>query len=176
MYGKCGCLWYSENVFNNIRKEDVISWNAMIGAYAQHGESLKALQLVEQMQEKGVTPDTITIISFLNAMSHTGLLYEAYRCISLMVHSFGIAPSVDHYICIMDSIRRTGKMEEVECFIRCMPFQPKTISYMSFLGACRSSINVEHGKFAAKHMSELDPENAGPYVSLSNIYASIVEE
>jgi hypothetical protein len=37
------CLGYSETVFNGIRKEDVISWNAMIGAYAQHGESLKAL-------------------------------------------------------------------------------------------------------------------------------------
>lgn len=176
MYGKCGCLEVSQSVFDNTQKHDVILWNAMVGVHAQHGEVCRALQLVDHMQGQGFMLDTVTLISVLNACSHAGLLDEGCWYIASMEHAFNILPAIDHYVCVIDLLRRSGQLDEAESWINHMPFQPKAVSYMSLLGAWQSLADVEQGVHAAKHMSELDPENAGPYVSLSNIYAAAIRE
>jgi pentatricopeptide repeat protein len=40
--------------FKKMHEHDVVSWNAMIVGYAQHGKGKDALQLFKKMQEAGV--------------------------------------------------------------------------------------------------------------------------
>eukprot|EP00250_Pteridium_aquilinum_P024073 c2830_g2_i1 orf=106-2790(+) len=170
MYGKCGCPDIAQSVFNNMQKHDLILWNAMVGMHAQHGESIKAFQAITDMKTQGCMPDTITLISVLNACSHTGLLDEGVHLFGSMEQEFNIFPVIDHCVCVIDMLGRSGRSREVETMINQMPYQPKAVSYMSLLGACQSLANAHQGERVAKHMSELASENAGPYVSLSNIY------
>lgn len=170
MYGKCGCPDAAKGVFDQMQRHSLILWNAMVGVHAQHGESIKALQTIHDMCGQGCIPDTITTISVLNACSHTGLLDEGLHFVASMEHAYSIFPVLDHYVCVIDMLGRSGRSREAELWIHYMPFQPKAVSYMSLLGACQSRANVYQGERAAKCMLELASENAGPYVSLSNIY------
>ena len=38
MYSKCGDVGESELVFINLKSQDIVSWNTIIAAYAQHGK------------------------------------------------------------------------------------------------------------------------------------------
>ncbi|KAI5062812.1 hypothetical protein GOP47_0021359 [Adiantum capillus-veneris] len=169
MYGKCGCPDIAKDVFDQMQSHGLILWNAMVGVHAQHGESMKALQTIYDMCSQSCVPDTITSISALNACSHTGLVNEGLHFVASMEHAYSISPAIDHYVCVTDMLGRLGRLREAELLINCMPFQPKAVSYMSLLGACQSLANMHQGERAAKCMSELASENAGPYVSLSNI-------
>ena len=49
--------------------------------------------------------------------------------------------------------------------------KPDGAIWGSLFGACRVHKRVELGESVAKHRFELEPENPGAYVLLSNIYA-----
>lgn len=73
MYGKCGSLANAQKVFDGLSQRNVVSWTAMLAAYAQHGEAQKALAMYEQMQAEGVSPNDRTLVSALQAC---GILAE----------------------------------------------------------------------------------------------------
>jgi hypothetical protein len=54
-----------------------------------------------------------------------------------------------------------------------MPGKPHPGAWGALLGGCKLHGNIELGKIAAKKLFEIEPYNAGNYVSLSNMYANI---
>ena len=50
MYTKCGSVVIARQVFDKLLKKDVVSWNLMIGAYAQHGHAKEAFTLFCEMR------------------------------------------------------------------------------------------------------------------------------
>lgn len=76
MYGKCGSLDNAQRVFDRMPQHDVVSWNTMIAAYAQHGQGQKALNIFSQMQETEVVPNKVTCISVLDACARCAALVE----------------------------------------------------------------------------------------------------
>lgn len=69
MYGKCESILDAQHVFDELSRRDVVSWTGLIAAYAssQQGLPEKAIQLYEQMQEQGVSPNDRTFVSVLQA-------------------------------------------------------------------------------------------------------------
>lgn len=67
MYAKCGALSSAQDVFDKLPIRNKVSWNALIGGYAQHGHGEDALLLFEQMQQDGFSPDKVTFICILKA-------------------------------------------------------------------------------------------------------------
>lgn len=74
MYTKCGSMMDAQRVFDGLPHRDVITWNAIITGYAQHGQGLLALQLYAQMQKEGVSPDARTFVGV--AKAYGGLASE----------------------------------------------------------------------------------------------------
>jgi pentatricopeptide repeat protein len=172
MYAKCGNLEKAREVFDKIHKPVVASWNMIIAGYAMHGCGKEALELFEQMQHSGTKPDTVTLLSVLSACCHAGLVDEGqhhFHCMSTLYH---ITPEMEHYGCMVDLLGRAGLLDEANDFINKMPIKPDATVWRCFLGACRTHINVELGEYVAERLIELDPDNASPYVLLSNIYAA----
>jgi len=93
MFGKCGSLEDARTVFDEMHQRNVISWNAMIGSYAQHGFGKEALDLFHQMQQQGVKPDDITFISVLGACANVAALEQGKQIHSQIINS-GIKPDV----------------------------------------------------------------------------------
>ncbi|KAL5545001.1 hypothetical protein UlMin_008785 [Ulmus minor] len=172
MYSKCGSIEEAFDVFNGIEAKDIVSWNTMIAGYARHGFGKKALIVFESMKAAGITPDDVTMVGVLSACSHTGLVERGTKYFYSMKKDYGIIANPKHYTCMIDLLGRAGRLEEAQNLIRNMPFEPDAATWGAVLGASRIHGNTELGEKAAKIIFEMEPENAGMYVLLSNLYAA----
>ncbi|KAL6965940.1 hypothetical protein U1Q18_048508 [Sarracenia purpurea var. burkii] len=173
MYSKCGSIDDCRKVFEHIKKPDLISWTTMIASYAQHGKGVEALTVYEHMKESGINPDAVTFIGVLSACSHNGLVEEGYFHLNSMAKDYGIEPNYRHYACMVDLLGRSGKLKEAENLIKNMPIEPDSLVWGTLVAACKMHGDTELGKLAAKRVIELEPCDAGAYVSLSNMCADV---
>eukprot|EP01018_Ginkgo_biloba_P006645 Gb_37102 [translate_table: standard] len=172
MYAKCGNIEMARQWFDKMPERDVVSWSAMIAGYGIHGHGKDALKLFSQMQRTGMRPNDVTFVSVLSACSHTGLVDEGWQYFDCMSRDYGIKPKVKHYACMVDLLGRAGHLDEAQDIVKKMPLEPDAGVWGALLGACRIHCNIELGEHVAEHLFDLEPENAGYYVLLSNIYAS----
>eukprot|EP01018_Ginkgo_biloba_P037430 Gb_29872 [translate_table: standard] len=172
MYAKCGSIDIAQKIFDRISVKNVVSWTAIIAGYGMHGYGKDAIALFAQMQEMGIKPDHITFICVLSACSHAGLVDEGWQYFESMRQDYCITPRVDHYACMVDLLGRAGHLSEAHEFIKKMPLEPDAGVWGALLSACRIHRNIELGEHVAEQLFELEPENAGYYVLLSNIYAA----
>jgi pentatricopeptide repeat protein len=173
MYAKCGSIEDAWKVFDRMKKRDIVSWNAMLVGYAIHGCGKEAIHLFEQMKHSGIGPDHVTFIGVLSATCHAGLVDDGRQYFHSMVGDYHITPVMEHYCCMVDLLGRSGSLDEAQDFINKMPVKPDAAVWGSLLGACRIHSHVRLGEYVAEHLFELNPKNAAPYVSLSNIYAAV---
>ncbi|XP_006826788.2 pentatricopeptide repeat-containing protein At4g19220, mitochondrial [Amborella trichopoda] len=172
MYAKCGRLEEAIQIFKDVRERSIVCLNAMIGAYGLHGYGREALSLFSEMLSLGVKPNESTFISVLRACSHSGLVDEGLAHFDLMFKGFGVSPSTEHYVCIVDSLSRAGRLKEACEFIKAIPREPKAGVWGALLSGCKDNGDLEIGRFAAERVFGLESENVGYYISLSNIYAA----
>jgi pentatricopeptide repeat protein len=74
MYAKCGSKEAAREAFDKLGNRDVMSWNVMIGAYAESGCGEEAYGLLLQITREGFKPDAFTYMSILNACASAGAL------------------------------------------------------------------------------------------------------
>ena len=172
MYAKCGSIKDARQLFDKMVKRDVISWNVMIVGLAQHGCCQDALQCFEQMRRAGIRPDEVTFVGVLSACTHSGLVDECRRHFSSLSEEYGIVPTIEHYGCMVDLLGRAGHLDEAENVIKNMPLEAGVEIWGALLGACRNHCNIKLAEHAAEQCIKLEPENAGVYVLLSNVYAA----
>eukprot|EP01018_Ginkgo_biloba_P023522 Gb_33335 [translate_table: standard] len=172
MYVKCGNVEIARQIFDKISHKNLESWTAMIAGYGMHGCGADALAIFNQMQQSGMKPDPITFVAVLSACSHSGLVDEGWHYFGSMVRDFGIEPRVEHYACMVDLLGRAGQLGKAQSFIKKMPLEPDAGVWGALLGACRIHGNIELGEAVAERLFELEPQNAGNYVLLSNMYAA----
>eukprot|EP01018_Ginkgo_biloba_P019480 Gb_00846 [translate_table: standard] len=172
MYAKCGSIQNARQLFDRMPGRNVASWSAMISGYGMHGHGKDAVALFLQMQNAGMSPDDITFVSLLSACSHAGLLNEGWQYFGYMTQEYCITPRLEHYACMVDLLGRAGHLKEAQDFIEKMPLDPDAGVWGALLGACRIHSNVELGEHVARHLFDIEPENAANYVLLSNIYAA----
>ncbi len=172
MYTKSGNIEGACRVFDQMPARDVVSWNAMIGGYAQHGYGNKALELFKQMKTEGFKPDRITFVNVLSACNHAGLVDEGHQHFSSMDQDYKVMPTLDHFCCMVDLLGRTGCLQEAEDFIQRMPFEPDASIWSPLLGACHRYGKVEVVEHVADWTLKLDSQDAAVYVLLSNMYAA----
>ena len=121
MYIKCGDLEAARGVFDKLVKKNVFSWTIIIGGYAKHKRAEKAMELFNQMCQKGVQPDAFTFSSVLKACANPSALQwgkEVHACVrhaglqsdvhvgSALVHMYAKCGSID------DARLAFDKMEE----------------------------------------------------------------
>lgn len=171
MYAKCGNIGAAKQVFDGMKFRSMASWNAMISGLAVHGHSSMAFEVFSNMVDKGFEPDDITFVAVLSACNHAGLLDLGRQYFSSMVQDYNISPKLQHYGIMIDLLGRAGLFDEAETLIKNMEMKPDGAIWGSLLGACRVHKRVELGEVVVERLFELEPENPGPYVLLSNIYA-----
>ncbi|CAJ2630809.1 unnamed protein product [Trifolium pratense] len=172
MYAKCGCIKEAYLVFQGVELGSIVLWNAMISGFARHACALEAMILFEKMQQRGFIPDDVTYVSVLNACSHMGLHEQGHKYFDLMVRQHNLRPSVLHYSCMVDILGRAGLVHKAYDLIERMSFSATSSIWGSLLASCRIHGNIEFAEIAAKHLFEMEPNNAGNHVLLANIYAA----
>jgi pentatricopeptide repeat protein len=172
MYAKSGSVRVARVLFDQLMHRELISWNAMICGYGMHGHADQALELFTKMRsEAQVTPDNITFVGILSACNHGGMAKEAKEFFDLMVNVYSIKPTVAHYTCLVDVLGHSGRFDEASDLIKGMTVEPDSGIWGALLNGCKIHKNVELGELALQKLIDLEPEDAGNYVLLSNIYA-----
>lgn len=171
-YSKCGNVAMARLVFQNMPvARSIVSWTSIIAGLAMHGCGEEAIQLFHEMEESGVRPDGITFISLLYACSHSGLVEEGCGLFSKMKNLYGIEPAIEHYGCMVDLYGRAARLQKAYEFICEMPVSPNAIIWRTLLGACSIHGNIEMAELVKARLAEMDPDNSGDHVLLSNVYA-----
>ena len=69
LYGAFGELKLAECIFGQMAEKSLITWNSMIAAYVQNKWNKEALELFQELLNKPLIPDAVTIASVLPAYS-----------------------------------------------------------------------------------------------------------
>ncbi|KAI3923021.1 hypothetical protein MKW98_013555 [Papaver atlanticum] len=171
MYSKCGAMELAREVFDKMEERNVVSWNSMIMGYGTHGHGEKAQEMFLEMEKNGPMPNDATFICVLSACTHSGMVLEGLRYFKVMQKVYKIEPKVEHYGCMIDLLGRAGLVKDSEELIKMMPMKAGPASWGALLSSCQIHSNSELGELVGKKLITLEPNNAGAYVLLSNIYA-----
>lgn len=171
MYAKCGNLNLARRVFDIMQGKNEVSWNSIIAAYGNHGHLEESLDLFRKMIKEGFQPDHVTFLAIISACGHSGKVEGGKYYFQCMTQEHGIMARMEHYSCMVDLFARAGRLNEAFEIIESMPFDPDAGVWGTLLGACRVHGDVELAELASKHLFEMDPQNSGYYVLLSNLQA-----
>ncbi|EXB91255.1 hypothetical protein L484_016327 [Morus notabilis] len=171
MYSKCGRMEEAQKVFDSICEKNLISWNAIMAGYAQNGHGKKVIEIFKDMLNTNCKPDHISYTSVLSGCSHSGLVSEGKHYFSSMTKDFGISPTSEHFVCMVDLLGRAGLLEEAKSLIDGMTIKPNVAIWGALLGACRTHHDSNLAEFAMRNLLELDVGDSGCYVLLANIYS-----
>ncbi|XP_010502875.1 PREDICTED: pentatricopeptide repeat-containing protein At3g29230 [Camelina sativa] len=172
MYAKCGSLEKAFDVFNNMPKKDLVSWNTMLHGLGVHGHGKEAIELFSRMRREGIRPDKVTFIAVLCSCNHAGLIDEGVDYFYSMEKVYDLVPQVEHYGCLVDLLGRGGRLKEAVKVVQTMPMKPNVVIWGALLGACRMHNNVDLAKEILDPLVKLDSSDPGNYTLLSNIYAA----
>lgn len=181
MYGKCGLVDSAKKVFDMVgygegeRKRDVVLWTSMLGVYGKSGNYGEVIRLFKEMAIEGIKPDGVAFLTLISACAHTGQVDLGIKHFESMTRDYGLIVSQEHYSCLVDLLCRAGELERACKLIGEMPKSGDESSvsmWGALLNACNERGNIRLGKFAAERALEVEPDNIGVYLLLSNMYAS----
>ncbi|KAL6127118.1 hypothetical protein ACLB2K_075161 [Fragaria x ananassa] len=159
--------------------EDWSQFGAILGtalvdiSVAINGRTEDAVKIYSLMQKKGLRPNDFTFTAALFACSHGGLLKEGERIFYSMEKEFGVEPKLEHYGCIIDLLSRNGQLEEAVRLVREMPYKPDIAIWGALLGGCRERSHLKLAEEVIEKATELEANESGVYVLLSNMHASV---
>ncbi|XP_058097388.1 pentatricopeptide repeat-containing protein At3g26540 [Magnolia sinica] len=159
MYSKCRCLEYAVTVFREEGPRDLILWNSMILGCAYNGRGSDALELFESMQKEGIEVDNVTFIGVLLACIGEGFVDLGRQYFNSMSDKYCTIPRVEHYECMIELLGKHGIMDELEDFVRRMPFEPTVPMWTRVFDCCREHGNSRLGELASQRLSDLNPSN-----------------
>ncbi|KAH7289675.1 hypothetical protein KP509_30G013800 [Ceratopteris richardii] len=127
VYAKCGSLRKAQEVFDNLKAHDLVTWNTLIAAYAENGCGKDAVKCYEQMLVHGVTPDAITLVCVLKACGNIGARRMGYA-IQGEIEKLGLVQR-DHFVCstLVDIYAKWGLLEEAQVIFDVLPFRDVVI-------------------------------------------------
>ncbi|CBI24229.3 unnamed protein product, partial [Vitis vinifera] len=134
LYFKCGNIGSAENVFQNMPKTNVVSWNVMISGYVKVGSYLEALVIFTDMRKAGVKPDAITFTSVLPACSQLAVLEKGKE-----IHNFIIESKLEINEVLFE------KMQQSDA-------KPDKVTFLAILSACSHAGLVDEGCYYFNQM------------------------
>lgn len=132
MFAKAGWLNEAQKVFRRVRAGNVVSWNAMITGHVQHGNGLRAVELFEEMPQKGILPDKATYACILRAFSLLRMVEEEYLVHSSFIQS-GLMSDTILANTLIDVYSKFGRLDDAYKVFNDMPSRD-VVSWSAMVG------------------------------------------
>lgn len=121
MYAKCGALSKAQEVFDALPLRNIVSWNAIISGYAQHGHGQKALSCFEQLKREGFSPNAVTFTCILKACGDIGALKEGQRLHCQVLRDGLVGKDIVIGTGLVDMYCKCGSLAKAECVFYGLP-------------------------------------------------------
>ncbi|XP_039031625.1 pentatricopeptide repeat-containing protein At5g04780, mitochondrial-like [Hibiscus syriacus] len=143
--------------------------SSLIDMYAKCGSVEDAYTVFTGIEEKNV----VSWNTMISGFSKHARALEAMVSFEKM-QQMGLSPNEVTYISVLFACSHMGLVDEAKSYfdLMRMPFVATVSMWGSLLACCRFHGNLELAEVAAKNLFEMEPDNAGNYILLSNIYAA----
>ncbi|CAK9233687.1 unnamed protein product [Sphagnum troendelagicum] len=150
MYARCGSLDEAQQVFDNMDIKDVVSWNAMIVGYADHGQYAESFDCgsitsAREVFNKMATRDVISWTVMIRGYTEHGHYQEAFA----QVFDSMANRNVISWTAMIGGFSKDGDGEEAFSVFNQMQQEgivPNTITFISILKLCASTAALLAGK------------------------------
>nr|DAD21621.1 TPA_asm: hypothetical protein HUJ06_023084 [Nelumbo nucifera] len=110
-YAKCGEREKAHELFTKMPRKNIISWTSMITACVRDGFFKEALSFFYDLQNEGIKPDGVALVSTLSACAHLGALDQG-RWIHAYIDKIGIQIDPILGCALVDMYSKCGDVEE----------------------------------------------------------------
>lgn len=153
LYSKCGKLDQVCQLFEKMTKRDIISWNTMISCYVQIGMPEEALNLFEEMQVGGVTPDEITMVSLVSACSKLKSM-EMGEKLHLYIEKNDFKISGNLLNCLVYMYIQCGRMDKAHELVFRRKCNNDVVLWTALVGGYVKFKKMAEARFVFDHMKE----------------------
>ena len=127
MFVECGSIEDAQQVFKQMPKSDLVTWNVMIAGYTASQLNEEALRLFQQMASRCLKPDELTFFSLLKACAGLGSLKEA-NGIHALIKRHGLPMTELLGNALVDMYAKCGSCEDAREVFDSLP-QRKIVSW-----------------------------------------------
>lgn len=121
-YGKCGATLEAEDVFCKMCIRSVVSWNVMLSQYNKADQAERSLLLYMEMHVHGISPNTLTFVSALQACcklarkaeSNKRMLLDIGRALQIDAQTRGCLTDILVGNTLLSMYGRCGSIVEAE--------------------------------------------------------------
>ncbi|KAL6963936.1 hypothetical protein U1Q18_034943 [Sarracenia purpurea var. burkii] len=159
MYSKFGWIDIARQLFDSMSERNGVSWNAIISCYSDNGFVEEGFSLFNLMRREGFSVDCFTMMSLISAASRIEGSW-----VGVGIHSFTIRTGFKN-----DQL--VGRLNDAYSLVKSMTLNPDSEVYCALLSACKVHGNIELGIEISEKLFQLEPNDPGYYVLLSNLYA-----
>ncbi|KAL6615685.1 hypothetical protein ACP70R_037955 [Stipagrostis hirtigluma subsp. patula] len=164
----------ARKVFEEMQERDVVSWTLMISAFAQCGLWDDALRFLAGMQQEGINPNKVTIISLLSAFGH-GRAVDKGQWVYGQLSEYGIEADVDIRNALVTMYARCGCMSDALEAFRAMPVRNTKSWNMLIDGFVQNQKHKDTLRMFEEMMSNGVTPDAVTFVSVLSACAQLGE-
>ncbi|MCO5590908.1 hypothetical protein L7F22_044883 [Adiantum nelumboides] len=159
MYAKCGSLDEARKVFDNLSKQNSVSWGAIFAGYAQHNCGVQVFELFWGMLQKSINPDEIALSCVLKACSCFELEWGK------VMHSYVVGRGLENDAIVgntlVDMYSKFGSLDDAQRVFDRLAI-PNVVSWGAILAGYSQHDDGEHAiEFFRKMLAKkVKPDNA----------------
>ncbi|XP_027085301.1 pentatricopeptide repeat-containing protein At4g32450, mitochondrial [Coffea arabica] len=157
MYCQCRAMEDAYSIFEKMPQHNLTSWDIMIAGLAKNGHGENAIELFTEFKELGLKPDGQMYLGVFSACADLLDTTEGMLHFEAMSKDYGIVPSMEHYVSVVDMLGSAGYLDEALEFIEKMPVQPSVEVWETLMHLSRVQGNMELGDHCAELVELLDP-------------------
>ncbi|KAJ6791784.1 pentatricopeptide repeat-containing protein, mitochondrial-like [Iris pallida] len=157
MFCKCGSTDDALQLFDKMPQRNLTSWDTMITGLANNNLGEETIDLFLQFHEMGLKPDGDLFVAVFLACGVLGSVEEGMLHFDSMTAGFGIAPTMKHYVGIVDMLGRSGYLDEALEFIGKMPIEASVDVWETLMDLCRVNGYEDLSDRCAGIVDLLDP-------------------
>ncbi|XP_020239996.1 pentatricopeptide repeat-containing protein At2g15690, mitochondrial [Cajanus cajan] len=159
MYCKCGSVKDARLVFDKMPERNIVSWHLMISGYTTSGLGGDGLLVFQQMKQAGAPPAEETFELVLAACAREEAVEEGFLHFESM-KDYGVVPSMEHYLEVINILGNAGQLNEAEEFIEKIPVEFEVEAWESLRNFARIHGDLDLEDRAEELLTCLDPSKA----------------
>uniref|UniRef100_A0ACD5ZMF3 Uncharacterized protein n=1 Tax=Avena sativa TaxID=4498 RepID=A0ACD5ZMF3_AVESA len=132
-YAKCGLLEHALQLFRRMPEKNVVTWSTVIAGCTHNGRPHEAMAYSVAMRETGETPNSITMLSILEACANCAET-RASRCAHGVAVRSGVSFERDVGNALVDMYGKCGDLDAARRVFNAMPGKD-VLTWNSMIGA-----------------------------------------
>ncbi|ESQ46608.1 hypothetical protein EUTSA_v10000083mg [Eutrema salsugineum] len=157
MYSNCGLVNEASSVFEEMPEKNLETWCSIIRCFAKNGLGEDAIDMFTRFKNEGNKPDGRLFRGVFYTCGLLGDIDEGLLHFMSMSKDYGIIPTMDDYVSIVEMFALPGFLDEALEFVERMPMEPNADVWETLMNLSRVHGDLELGDRCAEIVEELDP-------------------